>query len=81
MNSTDLIAEILGKPYFQAPNCLIYNMDCLAAMRWLPDRFVDLTVTSPPYNIGKEYERSFMFSIIYQLPRSQASKRVVKNKK
>ena len=26
MNSTD-IAKILGKPYFQAPNCLIYNKE------------------------------------------------------
>jgi adenine-specific DNA-methyltransferase len=56
MSLTD-IAKLLGKPYFQAPNCLIYNMDCLEALKLLPDKFVDLTVTSPPYNIGKEYEK------------------------
>ena len=61
MNSTD-IAKILGKPYFQAPNCLIYNIDCWEAMRRLPDRWVDLTVTSPPYNIGKEYEKSLLLN-------------------
>ncbi|MEP6514932.1 DNA-methyltransferase [Microcoleus vaginatus] len=59
MSLTD-IAKILGKPYFQAPNCLIYNMDCLEALKLLPDQFVDLTVTSPPYNIGKEYEKSLV---------------------
>lgn len=31
-------------------------MDCLEAMKKLPSDLVDLTITSPPYNIGKEYE-------------------------
>lgn len=35
---------------------MIYRVDCLEAMRELPSELVDLTVTSPPYNIGKEYE-------------------------
>lgn len=34
------IAQILAKPYFQAPNCLIYNMDCLEAMKLLPMELV-----------------------------------------
>ena len=51
------IIDILGSPYFQAPNCLIYHLDCLDAMTKLPDEWVALTVTSPPYNIGKEYEQ------------------------
>jgi adenine-specific DNA-methyltransferase len=54
---TDII-NFLGKPYFQAPNCLIYQMDCLEAMLKLPDECINLTVTSPPYNIGKEYEKT-----------------------
>ncbi|MDT5158178.1 MAG: adenine-specific DNA-methyltransferase [Acidobacteriota bacterium] len=48
--------EILGEPYYYNDGCLIYNLDCLAAMQALPDALVHLTVTSPPYNIGKEYE-------------------------
>ncbi|MEY3402432.1 MAG: hypothetical protein RLZZ86_2048, partial [Cyanobacteriota bacterium] len=48
--------KLLGKPYFQSCNCLIYNLDCLEAMAILPDQSINLTVTSPPYNIGKEYE-------------------------
>ena len=55
MNLTD-ISKLLGKPYFQSSNCLIYNLDCLEAMTILPDESINLTVTSPPYNIGKEYE-------------------------
>ncbi|MGB3421669.1 MAG: DNA methyltransferase [Dolichospermum sp.] len=55
MEFTD-ISKLLGKPYFQSCNCLIYNLDCLEAMAILPDQSINLTVTSPPYNIGKEYE-------------------------
>jgi len=35
---------------------MIYQLDCVQAMKRLPAGIVDLTVTSPPYNIGKEYE-------------------------
>ena len=34
----------------------IVNGDCLELLRSLPDESVDLVVSSPPYNIGKEYE-------------------------
>jgi len=29
--------------------------DCLDLLRTIPDDMVQLVVTSPPYNIGKEY--------------------------
>lgn len=60
----DMIRDVLGRPYYEQDNCLIYNADCIEAMDRLAahkdtgggsDLF-DLTVTSPPYNIGKEYE-------------------------
>jgi adenine-specific DNA-methyltransferase len=50
------LRESLGDPDFEAPGISLYNRDCLTAMRSLPPALVDLTVTSPPYNIGKEYE-------------------------
>lgn len=31
--------------------------DCLEVMKEIQDGSVDLTVTSPPYNIGKPYEK------------------------
>ena len=34
-----------------------YLGDCLKFLRTLPDGAANLIVTSPPYNIGKEYER------------------------
>ena len=33
----------------------IYNEDCLETMRRMPDGFVDLTVTSPPYDNLRKY--------------------------
>ncbi len=51
------IKQQLGTPFYEADNVLLYNEDCLSAMHRLDKNFIDLTVTSPPYNIGKEYER------------------------
>jgi site-specific DNA-methyltransferase (adenine-specific) len=34
----------------------IYNEDCLETMKKMPDNFLDLTVTSPPYNCGIDYD-------------------------
>lgn len=52
----DTIERVLGKPYYETSNCIIYNMDCLKAMKKIPESIFNLTITSPPYNIGKEYE-------------------------
>ncbi len=35
----------------------LFHGDCLALLRRIPDRTARLIVTSPPYNIGKAYER------------------------
>ncbi|MEA2074235.1 MAG: DNA methyltransferase [Euryarchaeota archaeon] len=35
----------------------LYLGDCLDFLRQIPDRSIQLIVTSPPYNIGKEYEK------------------------
>lgn len=34
----------------------IYNMDCLKGMRLLPNNYVDLTITSPPYDNLRKYK-------------------------
>jgi adenine-specific DNA-methyltransferase len=35
---------------------VVYPGDCLELLRSIPDESMQLVVTSPPYNIGKEYE-------------------------
>ena len=37
----------------------IYNMDCLVGMKQIPDKTIDLTVTSPPYNAGIDYGETY----------------------
>ncbi len=38
-------------------DAVLYNGDCLRLLAKVPDRSIQLVVTSPPYNIGKRYER------------------------
>lgn len=49
--------NVLGKPAFEMEKIAIYKEDCLEGMKLLPSGIVNLTITSPPYNIGKEYEK------------------------
>lgn len=30
----------------------LYNMDCMAAMQEIPDKFFELAICDPPYGIG-----------------------------
>ena len=51
------LRNLLGEPAYGQPDVLIFQGDCLDLLRKLPDEIVSLTVTSPPYNIGKPYEK------------------------
>lgn len=51
------IKNSLGKAYFETDDCLLYAGNSLELMKKIDSSLVDLTVTSPPYNIGKEYEK------------------------
>lgn len=44
------------KPYFADDDFVLFNIDAISLMKKLGGPWWDLTVTSPPYNIGKEYE-------------------------
>jgi len=48
--------KALGSPYYEDESTLLYNIDCIDALGRLPKESIDLFITSPPYNIGKEYE-------------------------
>ena len=41
---------------------VIYPGDCLNLLRQIPDESIQLIVTSPPYNLGKEYEKKLRLS-------------------
>lgn len=54
--SLEQLTDRLGHPYCRGEGYAIYRGDCLELMQTLPMESVHLTITSPPYNIGKEYE-------------------------
>jgi len=61
MNRENAFCEItsaLGAPDYESNGVAIYNRDCIDGMNAIAPGMIDLTVTSPPYNIGKEYESS-----------------------
>ena len=53
--------SILLKPFAKVPfggkSARFYHSDCLEVFRQLPQRSVDVIVTSPPYNLGIAYLR------------------------
>ena len=55
------IKKLIEKPFFESQNVLLYKMDCIEFMQKLDKPIFDLTITSPPYNIGKEYEKKVKF--------------------
>lgn len=36
----------------------LYNSDCLDTMKYFDDKSIDCIITSPPYNIGKDFKES-----------------------
>src|ERR1700686_4084283 len=53
----DDLPNILGPPFYRTDHVQIYCSDSLASLERVPQNFLSLTITSPPYNIGKEYEQ------------------------
>ena len=50
------LTAALGKPSLEEEGVALYEGDAQELLSKLPLSSVDLTVTSPPYNIGKPYE-------------------------
>lgn len=85
-NMFDKIKNVLGSPYYENGRAIIYNVDCVEAIDKLitSDIEINSTITSPPYNIGKEYEKilaieeyvswiSGIINQIYQITKNNGS--------
>ncbi|MFZ4537281.1 DNA-methyltransferase [Propionivibrio sp.] len=48
---------MIAADYAQDARAVVYAGDCLALMKDVPVESIQLVVTSPPYNIGKPYEK------------------------
>lgn len=57
MNSLFVTKTKISKNFNKDNDITLFNGDCIDLLRQIPDQSVQLVVTSPPYNIGKEYEK------------------------
>src|SRR6266478_981661 len=48
---------IMSSDYSAENHLTIKREDCIRFLKSLPDSSAQLVVTSPPYNVGKEYEQ------------------------
>lgn len=56
----------LTKRYSPRSDATVYHGDCRDLLRTIPDGEASLVVTSPPYNIGKEYESRLNLDVYVQ---------------
>jgi adenine-specific DNA-methyltransferase len=54
--SKKILASTLGVPYYETDTCILYCGDTLSLQTGIPSEMFNAIITSPPYNIGKEYE-------------------------
>ena len=47
----------ISEQFALSESIVVFPGDCLALLKTIPDESLQLVVTSPPYNIGKEYEK------------------------
>ncbi len=47
----------IAKHFSEAEKIVIHTGDCRALLATIPDKSISLVVTSPPYNLGKSYEK------------------------
>jgi adenine-specific DNA-methyltransferase len=52
----ETLKRALGAPAYEDEDVLLYHGDAMVLLDHLPAGSINLTVTSPPYNIGKAYE-------------------------
>jgi len=76
----DLIAK-LGVPYYETGSCILFCGDTLQMQKKINGQYFDAIITSPPYNIGKEYEavRPLQEYIEWSMEWIDGSKKLLKN--
>jgi adenine-specific DNA-methyltransferase len=83
MESLNLdMTKTIQENYSESARIVLYQGDCLELLKQIPDNRIQLIVTSPPYNIGKKYEKktsldrylSFQESVIKECVRTLSPK-------
>ena len=52
-----LVQKKITNKFNLSEHIVLYGGDCIEFLKTIPDNCLQLIVTSPPYNIGKEYEK------------------------
>lgn len=52
----------------------VFNVDCIAYMQTLPDKFFDLAIVDPPYGLGEKLTQGGTWSVKWQKKGSQWDK-------
>lgn len=56
----------IADEFAPSESIVVYSGDCLELLKSIPDESLRLVVTSPPYNIGKEYEKKLHLDLYLQ---------------
>lgn len=56
----------VGRTFSADERAVVHSGDCLDMLRTVPSETVRLVITSPPYNIGKEYEKRLHLDLYLQ---------------
>lgn len=59
-------AQTIADRFAPSESIVVYPGDCLDLLESIPDESLQLVVTSPPYNIGKEYEKRLDLDLYLQ---------------
>jgi len=54
--------SVIASEFSLNRDVVVYPGDCLDFLKTIPDNTIQLIATSPPYNLGKEYERKLKLS-------------------
>lgn len=55
-NIKQTLVDSIGHPYYETENCILFCGDTLEIQKKIKSPVFNTIITSPPYNIGKEYE-------------------------
>ncbi len=56
----------ISEEFDRSEHVVVYPGNCLDLLRTIPAESLQLVVTSPPYNIGKEYEKRLRLDLYIQ---------------
>jgi DNA modification methylase len=56
----------ISEEFSLSEHVVVYPGNCLDLLKTIPAESLQLVVTSPPYNIGKEYEKKLRLDLYLQ---------------